>query len=269
MMEELKQLRELTRTLVAKDEVLAEQTSNWKYILNSVPELVFITNLDGSVTYVNHAMRNILSAENISSVADLPCFKKLMEGCMSTGPKSLGEVHLPVIGGWYEHTLSIIYDDAGSSIGYICMLKDITDRRHAQEELRKSEEKFRNVSQSAVDAIIIADGKGNIISWNRSAELMFGYTEEEIKGRPVVLIMPKKYRSHHLAALEKRVSSTDINNPPQNYLGRVIKVEGLSKSGEVFPIELVVSYWNTDEGMFFSGIIRCLKKEVRDISIEI
>ena len=264
-MQELKRLRELTKTLVAKDELLKEQTRSWKYILNSLPESVFISSLDGDVTFINNELRSRLEDRGLASVKALSCFEKLMTACLEGQPQSLGEIEVPKLGGWYEHTVSIIYDDAGNPIGYICVLRDIQEKKVAEMKLRKSEEQFRNVSQSAVDAIIIANEKGHIVSWNKSAEKMFGYPEEEIIDKPLVMIMPKKYREKHLSKFNQ-ILKTDFD---KGYVGKTVKLEGLNKDGSVFPIELVVSYWKTDEGMFFSGIIRNLTEKVRDISVEI
>ncbi|MCZ7362783.1 MAG: PAS domain-containing protein, partial [Candidatus Methanoperedens sp.] len=56
---------------------------------------------------------------------------------------------------------------------------DLTESKRAEEALRESEIKFRSITQSATDAIISADSDDNIISWNKGAQTIFGYTEEE------------------------------------------------------------------------------------------
>ncbi len=125
------------------------------------------------------------------------------------------------------------------------------DRYGAEAALREDGEKFRNIAETTVDAIILANSDEDIIFWNNSAQRIFGYSEEEILGKPLTVLMPDQYRADHLRGVQ-RVASTGESK----YFGRITEMQGLRKDGSVFPIELSVSMWKTDQGMFFSGIIR-------------
>lgn len=57
--------------------------------------------------------------------------------------------------------------------------EEVSERRKAEESVRASEIKFRSLTQSANDAIISADSNGNITSWNKGAETIFGYIEAQ------------------------------------------------------------------------------------------
>ena len=233
-MDDLKKLRELTKTLIAKDELLVEQTNSWKYILNAMTDCVFITNPQGEITFINKQLQNRLSDHGYKSVEELPCYIKAMsehEGHIDE-LESLGEIDLPYLGGWYDHAIAPIYDEDSVIIGYICILKNINEKKIAEIELRKSEEKFRNISQSAYDAIIIADERGKIVSWNKSAEKMFGYTEEEILNEELIILMPEKYRKRHTSSFNSIIKAHHTSE----YVGKIIKLEGLHKDGHVFPI---------------------------------
>ncbi len=59
------------------------------------------------------------------------------------------------------------------------MVADITARKKMENELRASEERFRAISTSAMDAIILVDEADTIIYWNPAAEKAFGYSEKE------------------------------------------------------------------------------------------
>jgi len=125
----------------------------------------------------------------------------------------------------------------------------------SEEALRESEEKFRNIAQTAVDAIILADSSGNIIFCNASAQRIFGYAIHELLGKPMSIFMPEQYRAEHQKGME-RIKSTGESK----YFGRITEMQGLRKNGNVFPIELSVSMWKTGEGIFYSGIIRDITK---------
>jgi four helix bundle protein len=64
----------------------------------------------------------------------------------------------------------------------------------AEHLLSESEKRFRSLVESAGDAIIVGDGHGLILSWNRSASTLFGYDDEEVIGQPLTLLMPARYR---------------------------------------------------------------------------
>src|SRR5690606_13511707 len=68
-----------------------------------------------------------------------------------------------------------IKDNNGLVIGLICVLNDITERKRVEYALKTSEEKFRNLAQTAVDAIIIIDSEEKIVFSNSSLERIFDY----------------------------------------------------------------------------------------------
>ncbi|RMH35994.1 MAG: PAS domain S-box protein [Nitrospirae bacterium] len=120
-----------------------------------------------------------------------------------------------------------------------------------QRALGGSELRFRSVVESAPDAIVLADQKGNITNWNRAAEHQFGYTEAEVIGKPLTILMPSQYRDAHQRALH-HVRSIEQSS----LIGKTLELEGLRKDGSRFPIELSLGSWVTEEGIAFSGIIR-------------
>ena len=75
--------------------------------------------------------------------------------------------------------------------------------KRSDQALWESELRFRSVTQSATDAIIVGDSLGNIIVWNRTAQNMFGYQEAEVIGKPITLLMPARYRDAHSKGLER------------------------------------------------------------------
>jgi PAS domain S-box-containing protein len=132
-----------------------------------------------------------------------------------------------------------------------CVAHDITDRHHSTEQLRASEERFRSVAQSLGDAIISTDSEGLIIFWNQAAESIFGHTAVEVLGQPLTVIMPNSFAARHREDLQQHQTTGKTH-----VLGRNIELQGLHKSGRVFPIELSLSTWETNEGHFYTGIVR-------------
>ena len=82
------------------------------------------------------------------------------------------------------------------------LISELDSLRREIAEHRENEERFRTVAQTAVDAIILADVQGNVIFWNESAHRIFGYTEKEISGKPLTVLMTPEDRDAHQKGLE-------------------------------------------------------------------
>lgn len=118
-------------------------------------------------------------------------------------------------------------------------------------DLSASEERFRAVVGATPDAVVLADHNGTILLWNQAAARLFGYTEGEVIGQPLTLLMPHRYREAHQAGM-RRVGATGETR----VMGRTVELHGLRKDGTEFPLELSLGSGKNTDGIFFSGIIR-------------
>ena len=117
--------------------------------------------------------------------------------------------------------------------------------------LGESEERFRSLTQSASDAIVVADSYGIVVSLNRGAERIFGYREEEVLGKALSLLMPERYREAHLRGINRMRTTGE-----SKIIGKAVELHGLRKDGSEFPLELSLATWTTGEKTFYGGIIR-------------
>jgi PAS domain S-box-containing protein len=118
-------------------------------------------------------------------------------------------------------------------------------------DLSASEERFRTVVGTTPDAVVLADRNGTMILWNQAAALLFGYTEGEVIGQPLTLLMPHRYREAHQAGMTRLETTGETR-----VMGRTVELHGLRKDGTEFPLELSLGIGKSPEGVFFSGIIR-------------
>jgi len=135
------------------------------------------------------------------------------------------------------------------------MMEDAEDARkkaeEAKRELRKSEERFRSVSQSASDAIITMDSVGNTVLWNRGAEGIFGWSEDEIIGKPITCLMPERFSKPHSEGIQR------ANHDKSSKLsGKTVEMCGVRKDGSEFPLERSIARWDTEGEVYYTGIIR-------------
>ena len=118
-------------------------------------------------------------------------------------------------------------------------------------DLSASEERFRTVVGTTPDAVVLADRNGTIILWNQAAARLFGYTEKEMIGQPLTLLMPHRYREAHQAGMTRLEATGETR-----VMGRTVELHGLRKDGTEFPLELSLGIGKSPRGVFYSGIIR-------------
>ncbi len=119
-----------------------------------------------------------------------------------------------------------IFDDAGNVTQIIEYCLDITERKQAEEMLRDAEQRFRSVVQTASDAIIVSDSRGEIVFWNRGAETIFGYSVDEAIRKNITIIMPERYREDHGEQMSHVISTGEVE-----IIGRTVEMSGLRKDG--------------------------------------
>jgi two-component system sensor histidine kinase UhpB len=191
-----------------------------------------------------------------------PVFEAFIHKVFKTKTKEICEVmmvtddnHPRVV-----HIEGIIAEDGDN-----CLINvvDITQRKQAEETLRESEEKFRSVTQSANDAIITTNREGLIMGWNRGAEKIFGYSENEIRGKNLTKIIPDQ------PSEEFNIYRLLVDNDYFNQ-GESIEKSGLHKQGYEFPIELSLADWESVSGKYFTAVIRDItrRKQIEKVLIE-
>lgn len=107
------------------------------------------------------------------------------------------------------------------------------------------------IVRSAADAIVTADADGLVRTWNPAAGRLFGYSEDEIVGLSLAVLVPERFRDAHNSGLA-RVAATGETR----IIGKTVEVYGLHRDGHEFPIELSLATWLDGDVRFFSGIIR-------------
>ena len=121
-------------------------------------------------------------------------------------------------------TVSPIVDATGRVVGASAIARDITEAKRVEAALRASEERYRSIIDSAVDAIIVIDRRGRVEAFNAAAERLFGYAAKDVLGRNVNMLMPQPYHGEHdqymaryLTTGEKRIIGIgrEVTGPAQ------------------------------------------------------
>jgi len=140
----------------------------------------------------------------------------------------------------------------GELCGYRGAVRNITERRLAEEALRASEEKAKAISDASTDAIIVMDGKGCISYFNHAAERIFGYTQEEAIGRKLhSFLVSEKCRDeyHRRLPMFEKTGQCKV-------IGKTLERQGHNKDGNRFPIELSISSFQIKGEWHSVGTVR-------------
>ena len=177
--------------------------------------------------------------------------KKLVRSINTDGKVDDVEIKLLTSQGQERTCLNSVrlYPDEGIIEGYIV---DITDRKRMEENILASEQRLRAVTESAFDAIILIDDRGEISFWNKASERIFGYTASEAIGRNLHdILAPPEFQAAHRSAFKDFIVSGR-----GSALGKITPLVARRKNGEDFPIELSLSGFQTGGRWQAAGIVR-------------
>jgi PAS domain S-box-containing protein len=123
--------------------------------------------------------------------------------------------------------------------------------RELERELRVADDRFRAITEATSDAIAVADERGRVTFANRAATTIFGWTPDELLGQPFTIFLPERFRDGWQQRLEHFLRTGEAT-----LLGRTIEVLGARKSGEEFPMEASLGWWEAGDRRAFTGIMR-------------
>jgi diguanylate cyclase (GGDEF)-like protein/PAS domain S-box-containing protein len=123
------------------------------------------------------------------------------------------------------------------------------------EALEASEARFRSVSEIADRAIISVDSKGLIVTWNRGAEVIFGYSAQEAFGKRLTIGAPGELRQAYQKAMSQVASAGGFA-----IVAEEVAMDGRRKDGSEFPLQLSLAAWKTREGVLLTSSIHDITK---------
>jgi len=135
-------------------------------------------------------------------------------------------------------------DEGREAYGFYTILKDST-------RLKEAEEKFRGVVEAAPDAIVLVNPGGQISMINPQAERILGYSQQELIGQPVEILVPDRFRKGHIdhrSAYSKR--------PVARPMGEGLELYAVRKDGSELPVEISLSPIETAKGTIVASTIR-------------
>jgi two-component system NtrC family sensor kinase len=156
---------------------------------------------------------------------------------------------------WGRTSVRAVRDAEGHTRYLEGSIEDVTERRQAEEALRRSEANLRGLLDAAADAIVVIDNRGRIVLVNAQTEELFGYRRDELLGQPVEILLPDRLGDAHL------LHRDDYHAAPRaRAMGGGLDLFGRRKDGSEVPVEISLSPHETDEGIFVTSVIRDVTK---------
>ena len=145
----------------------------------------------------------------------------------------------------------VVTDDSDKPVRVFGTTQDVTERRRAQEQ-------FRELVESAPDAMVIVDQAGTIQLVNAQTEKVFGYTRDELVDAPVDLLVPERFRDSHPFHRAEY-----FDNSTERPAATGMELWGLRKDGTEFAVEIRLSPLETERGVLVSSSIRDITERKR------
>ncbi len=148
-----------------------------------------------------------------------------------------------------EELLSALADQAAIGL----------DNAERVRRLRASEEKLANIISIAADAIISLDQAQRIVMFNGAAEKIFGWSRDEVLGKPLGLLIPERFRAVHT----QHVLGFGAGRETARKMGVHSEIFGLRKGGEEFPAAVAISRVGEDGNWIYTAILRDITEQKR------
>ena len=260
----LSNMKDVTHLKVLRDAKLVE--ARFHDLLESTPDAIVMVNVTGRIVLVNSQAEKVFGHKRSellgqpievllpkrfhsahlghrSNFFEQPRTRTMGAGLDLFGLRKGGE-EFPV-----EISLSPIATEEGTMV--MSAIRDITDRK-------KADQKFKDLLESAPDAMVIVNGDGTMVLVNSQAVKLFGWSRDELLGQKIEILVPERFRHHHPGN-----RGGFFAQPRARSMGAGLELFGQRKDGTEFPVEISLSPLETEDGLFVFSAIRDVTERKR------
>jgi PAS domain S-box-containing protein len=264
---------DLERQIAATASHLRDSNERLRSVIDSAVDGIVVIDDKGCVEAFNRGAERLFGypvsevlGRNVTMLMPSPYHEEhdgYLARYLATGSPHIIGIGREVIGRRRDGTtfplhLSVGEMAVGGERKFTGVLHDLSDRVSLEKQLRSSEARWRAIVESAVDGIVVIDTHGRIEAFNRAAERLFGYSEREVCGSNVNVLMPSPYHEEHDHYLAQ-YQTTHVNK----IIGIGREVTARRKDGSTFPVHLAVAEMMLDGEVKFTGILHDLTERTR------
>ncbi len=259
---------ERTEELRTNEEALREAKAFLEHLIGTSPGIILVGNpADFSLTYVSPNIEQILGYAP-EEILEVPGFwlehihpdhrerflteqRRVLDHKQQIFSTEFAFQRKDGTYCWISSVVRFERDENARLVRALGYALDITERKHAESALRENEERFRAVAETALDAIVSADGRGSIIYFNPGAERAFGYSAREAVGQPITILMPERFIKAHQQGFARFLQTGE-----PRVIGKTVELIGKKKDGSEFPVDVSLASWTAGKDTFFTAILR-------------
>lgn len=160
---------------------------------------------------------------------------------------------------WWRISLNPILDESSKVFRLLITGQDITRRIELEHKLKLTSSRFSSVIEAAYDCIITINQRGNIVLFNKAAQELFGYHDNQVLGKPITILMPERFHQIHDQHID-RFAQSPIRSRQMEERGRIY---GRHQNGTEFPVEIAISKINVGGMVEFTAIVRDISEKIR------
>jgi PAS domain S-box-containing protein len=245
---------------------LAQMEGRYRGLLEAAPDAMVVVNERGQIVLLNLQAekqfgyrRDELVGQQVKNIIPVGFAERLIADGTRTAAEALAQqigTGIELSGlrkDGREFPIEIMLSPLESTEGILvtAAIRDISVRKSADRHLAQMEGRYRGLLEAAPDAMVVVNQDGQIVLLNVQAERQFGYHRDELVGQAVKNIIPVGF-AERLIADGTRTAAEAV----AQQIGTGIELSGRRKDGSEFPIEIMLSPLQSEEGILVTAAIR-------------
>jgi len=220
------------------EKALRDSEEKWHSLVENAPDIIMLIDRDRTIQFINHVVAGLDVKDIIGrSIYDYiqpdshDITRETVDRVFETGESGYYEIEGVGPDGrisWYGTSVRSIKID-GEVVSIIQMSSDITEAKRAEEQLRESEGRYRNLFENTHDMIQSVDPDGHFLFANRAWLETMGYAEAELPGLNLFQLISPESLPHCQEMFARVMEGESVNNTQATFVakdGRLVLVEG-------------------------------------------